>query len=208
MRRYGRAVAAIIGGWVGSLAGFGQLSAISDDWDPVVFAPGQAEITITDANALPRQLERALKRSGCSFADEIRQFPARLVRVRSHRFAIVFCRFGPTGSHQVFEFAPGWRHEPNLVHFAFLGHDRGLATSANPGAITWNPATSTLQAVSGSDMCPSPGVRHTYRLVNAGPFSGPFALDRIEINNTRCGAFDDAAWKTFWEAPVWQRLSE
>ena len=134
------------------------------DWDPIPFAPDQNEVTITDLNLVPRQLLGALRRGECDYEEHIKQFPLRFVRAGNRRFAILFCQYGTAGSHRVYDFRHEWPRVPTLVQFPFLAHGRGFGATASPGFVTWDAQAATLTAILGSDLCPSPVLRHTYAL--------------------------------------------
>lgn len=162
-------------------------------------AKGRKEFEVTDPALLPSRLVLAAQQSGCDYQERIKEVPTRFITARSHRFVIVFCS-RIVGSHQVFDFSNLQR--PRLVEFPFVAHPEGFGTTSDPGWITWNTETGILQAVSGSDVCPTPGGRHTYQLTAQ---SRGFVLLRVEIQHPGCGAGE---WATIWDAPQWSLLTK
>lgn len=64
-----------------------------------------------------------------------------------------------------------------------------------------------FEAVSGSDMCSSSEIRHTYRLgVTAGWVSrvASFVVVRVEARDSYCSG-NSGEWVTVWEAPSWPK---
>jgi hypothetical protein len=181
------------------------LRSSNRNWDPIPFAPDQNEVTIADLNLVPRQLLGALRQGECDYEEHIKQVPLRFVRAGNRRFAILFCQYGAAGSHRVYDFRHEWARVPTLVQFPFLAHGRGFGATASPGFVTWDAQAATLTAILGSDMCPSPVLRHTYALGHAGPLPGasPFVLQRVEINLDGCGTDRTGPWKKLWEASDW-----
>jgi len=162
-------------------------------------AKGRKEFEVSDPALLPSRLVLAAQQSGCNYKEQINEVPARFINVRPYRFVILFCS-RIVGSHQVFDFSNLQR--PRLVEFPFVAHPGGIGTTSDPGWITWNTETGILQAVSGSDMCPTPGGRHTYQLTAQ---SRGFVLLRVEIQHPGCGAGE---WTTIWDAPQWSLLTK
>ncbi len=162
-------------------------------------AKGRTEFEVSDSALLPSRLVLAAERSGCNYKEQIKEAPTRFINVRSHRFVIVFCS-RIVGSHQVFDFS-NLQH-PRLVEFPFVAQPEGFGTTSDPGCITWNTETGILQAVSGSDMCPTPGGRHTYQLTAQ---SRGFVLIRVETQHPGCGVGE---WTTIWDAPQWSLLTK
>ena len=161
-------------------------------------AKGRKEFEVSDPALLPSRLVLAAQQSGCNYKEQIKEAPTRFITVPSHRFVIVFCsRIG--GSHQVFDFSNLQR--PRLVEFPFIAHPEGFGTTSDPGWITWNTETGILQAVTGSDLCPTPSGRHTYQLTAQ---SRGFVLLRVEIQHPGCGVGE---WTTIWDAPQWSPLT-
>lgn len=163
------------------------------------------ELMISDPAAVPRQLVRALERDHCIYKDELRHVPLRFVRTKEARLAIVPCRLGAAlSSHRVYLFSH-WSREPTVLAFPLLTGN-GIVAGSNPGLIIWPLGSSTLQAVSVTDVCPSPAIRHTYHVGPNRAFlqsDTPFALDRVEVIEDRCGAMDNdyrGPWRVVWEA--------
>src|SRR3954447_11087654 len=66
-------------------------------------AKGRNEFEISDPALLPTRLALAAERSNCGYKDEISSIPARFIRIKSYRIAIVFCRSGIMGSHRAYD---------------------------------------------------------------------------------------------------------
>ena len=155
-------------------------------------ANGRTEFEVSDAALLPSTLAVAAEQSGCNYKDDIKTAPVRFMRPEGHRLAIVFCS-AIIGSHQVFDVSNVLR--PRLLELPFLVQPEGFGTTARPGWITWEKETNVFQAETGSDMMPSPRVRHTYR---HSKFSFSFAIVRVEVQLDGVGE-----WITMWDAPRW-----
>jgi len=177
---------------ISAAAVFGQAPtmALKSEWSAA--SNGRTEFEVSDAALLPSTLARAAEQSGCSYKDDIKNAPVRFMRPDGHRLAIVFCS-GIIGSHQVFDVSNVLR--PRLLELPFLAQPEGFGTTARPGWITWEKEANVFQAETGSDMLPSPRVRHTYRY---SKFNVTFALVRVEVQHDGVGE-----WITMWDAPRW-----
>ena len=153
---------------------------------------------------VPRRLALAAEQSGCLYKDGIKEIAVRFTSVEKRRLAIVFCRFGVTGSHQLFDLSV--LQKPKLIELPFLALKDGFGTTPRPGMITWKGDVGVFEAVTGTDTCPSYQLRHTYRPgLTAGWVSeaATFVVVRVEVRENRCGEFSD--WNTIWEAPQWPK---
>jgi hypothetical protein len=177
---------------ISAAAVFGQdpTMALKSEWSAV--SKGRTEFEVSDAALLPSTLALAAEQSGCSYKDDIKNAPVRFMRPEGHRLAIVFCS-GIIGSHQIFDVSNVLR--PRLLELPFLVQPEGVGTTARPGWITWEKEANVFQAETGSDMLPSPRVRHTYRY---SKFNVTFALVRVEVQHDGVGE-----WITMWDAPRW-----
>src|SRR3954452_5720424 len=63
---------------------------------------GRTEFEISDPALVPRQLALAAEQSACHYKDDIKELPIHFISAENRRLALVFCRFGVTGSHQIF----------------------------------------------------------------------------------------------------------
>jgi hypothetical protein len=159
-------------------------------------ANNRKEFEVSDPASMPRLLALEVERSGCRYKEEIANEPARFVTIDRNRLAIVYCRAGIVGSHRVFDLSD--LRKPRQVEFPILSYKGGFGTTAEPGAIAWNRDAGVFEAQFGSDMCPSPAIRHTYRL---DQFKGlSFVVTRVEVAPDGCGARE---WMTIWEATPW-----
>jgi hypothetical protein len=89
----------------------------------------------------------------------------------------------------------------------FIAHNKGFGTTPRPGLITWQRDAGVFEAVSGSDMCPSSELRHTYRLGSTEGWVSQvssFAVVRVESREKSCG-HNNNEWTTVWEAPLWPK---
>lgn len=162
-------------------------------------ANNRKEFVLSDSASMPRLLALEVERSGCRYKEEIANEPARFVTIERNRLAIVFCRAGIFGSHRVFDLSD--LRKPRQMEFPILSYKGGFGTTAEPGAIAWNRDAGVFEAQFGSDMCPSPAIRHTYRL---GQFRGlSFVVTRVEVAPDGCGGHGAREWKTMWEATPW-----
>jgi hypothetical protein len=161
-------------------------------------AKGRTEFDISDPALVPGQLALAAKQSGCRYEDTIKEMPVRFVTFEKRRLAFVFCS-GIVGSHQVFDLSI--LRGPKLLEFPFLSQPDGFGTTVTPGVITWDKEARVFQAETGTDICPSLRVRHTYRL---GQTTGDsFVIVRVEAQEDGCGRGE---WALVWEAPLWSAL--
>jgi hypothetical protein len=147
---------------------------VSREWYRL--AQGRTEFEVSDPALVPSQLALAAEQSGCRYKEDIRAAPVRFMRLEGRRLAIVFC-FGTIGSHQVFDLSN--LRKPTLVELPILAQPDGFGTTARPGWITWEKETGVFQAETGSDLLPSPRVRHTYRFGADG-----FVIVRVEASKT------------------------
>lgn len=173
-------------------------------YDNISFA-GREEFEISDPALVPRQLVIAAEQSGCQYKGGIKELPVHFINAESRQVALVFCRMGVLGSHHVFDFAD--RRRPKQVQFPFLGQKEGFGTTPRPGFITWKKDAGVFEAVSGSDMCPSSEVRHTYRLGSTEGWVSQvasFVVVRVESREKSCGR-SNSEWTTVWEAPSWPK---
>jgi hypothetical protein len=177
--------------------------------DPIRFAADQNEISISDRSQVPRQLQRAIERSNCRYTDEPKLEPVRIIRTAIGRsqivFALVPCVQIPYIPHQLFHFTPTTSHEPVAIALPTLSTGRGIGSSSRPGYLQWNAETQTLTSTYGSDLCPSPAVRHSYAVSTAGGLAlntHPFVLVRADWAPEGCGG-QGVSWRPFWETPTW-----
>jgi hypothetical protein len=176
---------------------------VRQKYDNISFA-GRPEFEISDPALVPRQLAFAAEQLGCRYKDDIKELPVHFISAESRQLALVFCRSGVGGSHQVFDFAD--RRRPKLVELPFLARKDGFGTTPRPGLITWKRDASVFEAVTGTDMCPSSELRHTYRLgLTEGWVSSraTFVVVRVEVREKPCG--QNTSWATVWEAPPWPK---
>jgi hypothetical protein len=163
-------------------------------------AKGRTEFDISDPALVPGQLALAAKQSGCRYEDTIKEMPVRFITVDKRRLAFVFC-FGIVGSHQVFDLST--LRGPKLLEFPFLSQPDGFGTTDAPGVITWDKEAGVFQAETGTDICPSLRIRHTYRpgVTRSG---ASFVIVRVEAQEDGCGRGE---WTMIWEAPLWSTLA-
>lgn len=163
-------------------------------------AKGRNEFEISDPALLPTRLALAVERSDCGYKDEISSIPARFIRIKSYRIAIVFCRSGIMGSHRAFDLTDLRR--PRQMEFPIPSYTNGFGTTSEPGVITWKTETGVFEAQKGSDKACSGEVRYTYRLGdgNKGP---SFVIIRMDIKKDECKQNE---WTTIWDAPTWSEL--
>jgi hypothetical protein len=167
-------------------------------------ANGRTEFDVSDPAVVPRRLALAAEQSGCLYKDGIKEIPVRFTSVEKRRLAIVFCRFGVIGSHQLFDLTV--LQKPKLIELPFLALKDGFGITPRPGMITWKGDAGVFDAVTGTDTCPSPQLRHIYRPgLTAGWVSeaASFVVVRVEVRENRCGEFSN--WNTIWEAPQWPK---
>jgi hypothetical protein len=167
-------------------------------------ANGRTEFDVSDPALVPKRLALAAEQSGCPYKDGIKEIAVRFTSIEKRRLAIVFCRFGVTGSDQLFDLSV--LQKPKLIELPFLAQKDGFGTTPRPGTITWKGDVGVFEAVTGTDTCPSYQLRHTYRPgFTAGWVSqaATFVVVRVEVRENRCGEFSD--WNTIWEAPQWPK---
>jgi len=167
-------------------------------------ANGRTEFDVSDPALVPRRLALAAEQSGCLYKDSIKEIAVRFTSVEKRRLAIVFCRFGVTGSHQLFDLSV--LQKPKLIELPFLARKDGFGTTPRPGMITWKRDDGILEAETGTDTCPSSMLRHSYRPgFTEGWISqaATFVVVRVEVRENRCGEF--SSWNTIWEAPQWPK---
>jgi hypothetical protein len=172
--------------------GLGQdpMMALKLEWS--IVSKGRIEFEVSDAALLPSTLALVAEQSGCRYKDDIKSAPVRFMRPEGRSLAIVFCS-GIIGSHQVFDVSNVLK--PTLVELPFLAQPDGVGTTARPGLITWEKEAGVFRAETGSDLLPSPRVRHTYRY---GRSDATFVLVRVEVQHDGVGE-----WITMWDAPRW-----
>ena len=165
----------------------------------------ESESKISEPALVPLQLALAAEQVRCNYKDDIKDVPIHLIRTDGRRIALVFCRFGVGGSHHVFDFAN--LQNPKLVELPFLAQKAGFGSTPRPGLMTWKRDAGVFEAVSGSDMCSSSEIRHTYRLgVTEGWVSrvASFVVVRVEARDNYCSG-NSGEWVTVWEAPSWPK---
>ena len=115
---------------------------VRQTYDSISFA-GRKEFEVSDPVLVPRQLALAAEQSGCRYKDDIKELPVHFISAENRRLALVFCRFGVTGSHHVFDFADLRR--PKLVQLPFIAQKEGFGTTPRPGMITWKRDAGVLR---------------------------------------------------------------
>jgi hypothetical protein len=158
-------------------------------------AQGRTEFEVSDPALVPAQLALAAEQSGCRFKEGIKTAPVRFMRLENRRLAIVFCP-GLIGTHQVFDLSN--LQKLTIVELPFLAQPNGFGTTARPGWITREKETEVFQAETGSDLKPSPRVRHTYRFDANG-----FVVVRVDVQQ-----YGTREWTTIWDAPRWPMPGE
>jgi hypothetical protein len=167
-------------------------------------ANGRTEFDVSDPASVPSALGLAAEQSGCGYKDGIKELPVRFISVEKRRLALVFCRYGVSGSDQLFDLTD--LHTPKLIEFPFLARNNGFGTTPRPGMITWKRDVGILEAETGTDMCPSAMLRHSYRPgFTEGWISGSatFVVVRVEVSEKDCGQRN--RWDTIWEAAAWPK---
>lgn len=165
-------------------------------------ANGRTEFDVSDPALVPRRLGLAAEQSGCRYKDGIKELPVRFISVEKRRLALVFCRYGVTGSDQLFDLTD--LQKPKLIELPFVARKDGFGTTARPGMITWKRDVGILEAETGTDTCPSSMLRHSYRPgFTEGWISGSatFVVVRVEVSEKGCGPRNK--WDTIWEAAPW-----
>jgi hypothetical protein len=167
-------------------------------------ANGRTEFDVSDPALVPRRLALAAEQSGCRYKDGIKEIAVRFTSVEKRRLAIVFCRSGVSGSHQLFDLSD--LQKPKLIELPFLAQKDGFGTTPRPGMITWKGDVGVLEAETGTDICPSSEIRHTYRPgLTEGWISqaATFVVVRVEVMEDRCSG--QGRWATIWEAAPWPK---
>jgi hypothetical protein len=161
------------------------------EWQSI--ANGRTDFDLSDPALVPSRLALAAAQSGCRYKDAIEELPVRFIRIEKRRLALVFCYFGIMRSHQLFDLSD--LTKPKLLEFPHLAQPEGFGTTSRPGVIAWKQESGLFEAEQGSDLCGSPGIRHTYR------FDGySFVVIRIEVKPDSCA---QGGWTTMWDAPRW-----
>jgi hypothetical protein len=182
--------------------GAGDRQDAGMEWQSL--ANGRTEFDVSDPALVPRRLALAAEQSGCLYKDGIKEIPVRFTSVEKRRLAIVFCRFGVIGSHQLFDLSV--LQKPKLIELPFLAQKDGFGTTPRPGMITWKGDVGVLEAETGTDTCPSSEIRHTYRPgLTEGWTSqaATFVVIRIEVMEDRCSG--QGRWAVIWEASQWPK---
>jgi hypothetical protein len=179
------------------LALLGQERASTDvrreayrEWQSV--ANGRTDFEVSDPNQVPSLLATAATQSGCRYEEVIKDWPLRFLSVGKRRLALMPC-FGYNGSHELFDLTD--LTKPKMLEFPFIAQPEGFGTTSLPGSIVWKPEAKLFEAEASTDVCPSPKLRHTYRLAGSG-----LVVVRVEREADRCGA---SSWVTIWEASPW-----
>jgi hypothetical protein len=165
-------------------------------------ASGRTEFDVSDPTSVPSALGLAAEQSGCLYKDGIKELPVRFISVEKRRLALVFCRHGVTGSDQLFDLAD--LQKPKLIELPFLARKDGFGTTPRPGMITWKRDAGILEAETGTDLCPSSMLRHSYRPGFTEGWissSATFVVVRVEVSEKGCG--QRTRWTTIWEAAAW-----
>jgi hypothetical protein len=163
----------------------------------------RTDFTLASPEMLPRQIAAQLR--NCDYKSRHDEFPIRFIEPAPlQRFALVFCSGISGVSHRVFDISnSSWRQAP-AVSFAVLAIDRGFTATMTPGFLEWDKDAGLFTTRMSSDLCPSPVIRHTYRLgrTSGGFLGSPFVLIKVEGTDGEClkrnGPFD-----SLWEAPQW-----
>jgi hypothetical protein len=166
-------------------------------------ANGRTEFDVSDPALVPRRLALVAEQSGCRYKDEMKELPVHFISVEKRRLAIVFCRLGVSGSHQMFDLAD--LQKPKLMELPFIAQKDGFGTTPRPGMITWKRDAGVLEAETGTDACPSSRLRHTYRPGLTEGWTNKaatFVVVRVEVMEDGCLR---GAWTTIWEAPQWPK---
>jgi len=187
-------------------AGQGSASGGADEAqrsDPIDFG-NRAEFDISDTAQVPAQVARTADQQGCDYKTRIKQVPLHFISIERRRFVLVYCN-SIVGTHQVFDLSNLRRPKP--IMFPFLAQDSGFGATPRPGLVTWQRDTGMFEAATGTDTCPSSGLRHVYRLgMTEGWASGEptFVLVRVDVMENRCA---NGPWLTLWEASRWPRTT-
>jgi hypothetical protein len=179
-----------------SIAGRDEVSEI----DPISFR-GRTDFEVSKLSDVPRQVAQAAGREHCDIQGGIERFPLRFLVEKGRRFVLVYCQ-SIVGSHLVFDLADLRR--PRLVEFPFLARGTGFGVTPRPGIITWRQEAGVFEAETGTDTCPSPRLRHVYRLGSTEGFASQaisFVIVSVEAMENDCSS--DKPWSTVWESPKW-----
>ena len=180
-----------------------DLSQARREWYGV--AKGRTEFDVSDPASIPKSLALAAEQSGCRYSEGIKELPARFIKIEERRLAILFCRYGVTGSDQLFDLTD--LRKPKLIELPFLARKDGFGTTPRPGMITWKKDVGLLEAETGTDMCSSSMLRHSYRPgFTEGWVSGSasFVIVRVEVSEIGCSGPRNS-WDTMWEAAPWSK---
>ena len=171
-----------------------EVSEDRQSWDD--FANGRTDFEVSDPALLPEPLVLAVKQTGCDYTNKIKDIPVHFIEVNRSRLALVFCS-AFLGWHQVYDLSPAVWLRPRLMAFPVAASDSGFGVTFSPGFITWNKESGFFEAVTVSDVCSVPRLRHTYRLDR----DLSFVVVRVEIGRDHyCGASE---WTEVWQAPLW-----
>jgi hypothetical protein len=167
----------------------------------------RTDFTLASPDLLPRQIAAQLL--NCDYKSRHDEVPIRFIEPAPlQRFALVFCSSISGGSHRAFDVSNSvWRQAP-AVPFAVLAIDRGFTATMTPGFLEWDKDAGLFTTRMSSDLCPSPVIRHTYRLGRtSGQFLGsPFVLIRVESTDGECMRWN-GPFNILWEAPQWPASS-
>ncbi|VIO80557.1 hypothetical protein CI41S_73980 [Bradyrhizobium ivorense] len=153
-------------------------------------AHGRKDFEVSDPGLVPALLGLAAEQAGCRYKEDIATNPVRFMHLVGRRLAIVFCP-GISGSHQVFDLSN--LRKPTMIALPLAVPPDGFGATTKPGRITWEKDAGVFRAETGSDVMPSPRVRHTYRFESNG-----FVVVRVEVQKDGVGD-----WATIWDAPRW-----
>lgn len=189
----------------------GALRAQDGDTAPRPFSPipkGQNEIRYTDPSQIPPQLMQAIKEAWCNPEHEMRQTPIHVFEIeksRSRRTVALEPCFGIAVRSKAFIFdRPTMQsRSPQPMAFPVIDVHGGIGMSFAPGYLTWDETNQVLHARLGSDLCPSPALRYTYRFEPQDRQDAPLSwvLLKAEIDRNGCGNPRNQ-WEPFWEAPT------
>jgi hypothetical protein len=193
---FGALLAAIALQLAPPVAVLGQQPAITNvretayrEWRTI--ANGRTDFEVSNPSQVPSLLATAARQSGCRYEEIIATWPLRFLSVEKRRFALMPC-FAVNGSNELFDLTD--LTKPRMLEFPFIAQPEGFGTTSQPGAITWKPEAKVFEAVSTTDLCPCPSVRHTYRL------APDLVVVKVERKEVRSGT---TPWLTIWEAPRW-----
>jgi hypothetical protein len=210
MMRLARHAAAIA---LALLVGAGALRAqdsVPDTPRPAPPLPkGQKEIRYTDQSQIPPQLMQAIKASWCSLEGWMPEVPVHVFEVKkagSRRIvAIVPCGRIILRSRAFIFVSRPIGQPPRPMAFPVIDALGGIGTSFAPGYLTWDADNQVLHARLGSDLCPTPALRYTYRFESQDEQDAPLSwvLLKAEIDQISSGCDGQPdKWEAFWEAPT------